>query len=331
MHQFVYTEKGWREKLVDINTGVNAGGPKPPLTNPRLAKAKEEALAKQAARHPAAWSAEAVMKEDAATQATQQAADATYHFRFVLSPSQTPAVKSLLNTTGVAPRVVGPEPGTSADASAAADTPAPDIAGSTTTTVSAGTAGAAPKVGDGIEISPMALSTCEDVATRVVKCGGAALFIDYGEDCTQEDTLRAFHKHKQVHVLSQVIVGLCALSLWPTRLPCGLTLLLYAFAHLQPGQADVTADVDFSLCRKVAVNKGAVVPPLSTQSAFLLRMGIVPRLEKLFDADETTDEQANALMESFKYLVDPAKMGQKFKVLSIVSPALRRVAGFSDE
>jgi SAM-dependent MidA family methyltransferase len=55
-----------------------------------------------------------------------------------------------------------------------------------------------------MEISPLALATCEDIALRVVACGGAALLVDYGEDFTQEDTLRAYLKHKQVSVLSQV-------------------------------------------------------------------------------------------------------------------------------
>jgi NADH dehydrogenase [ubiquinone] 1 alpha subcomplex assembly factor 7 len=98
----------------------------------------------------------------------------------------------------------------------------------------------------------------------------------------------------------------------------------------QPGQADVTADVDFSLCRTVAQAKGALVLPLLTQSAFLMRMGIVARMEQLLNADETSDEQANALMQSFKYLVEPQQMGQKFKVLSIANPQLRSVAGFTD-
>jgi SAM-dependent MidA family methyltransferase len=50
----------------------------------------------------------------------------------------------------------------------------------------------------------MALSVCENIAARVVKTGGAALLIDYGEDFVQEDSLRAFKKHKQVHALSEV-------------------------------------------------------------------------------------------------------------------------------
>ena len=55
-----------------------------------------------------------------------------------------------------------------------------------------------------IQLCPMALSICEEVAARVQCTGGAALFIDYGEDFAQDDTLRAFKRHEQVHVLSEV-------------------------------------------------------------------------------------------------------------------------------
>jgi hypothetical protein len=46
------------------------------------------------------------------------------------------------------------------------------------------------KVGDGLEISPLALASVEDIAMRVKLCGGAALFFDYGELFTQEDSIR---------------------------------------------------------------------------------------------------------------------------------------------
>lgn len=55
---------------------------------------------------------------------------------------------------------------------------------------------------------------------------GAALFIDYGENFTQGDSLRAFKKHSQVSVYSE------------------------------PGYVDVTSDVDFFLCARAASKKG---------------------------------------------------------------------------
>jgi SAM-dependent MidA family methyltransferase len=220
VHQFCFTDKGWREKLVDINTnaGVQDSQSKVSFLNPRLVKAREEALSIHAAKHASGNAAEKTSIDG--VDAAIEAANTQYHFRFVLSPSQTPAVKSLLTSKGVASKVgasVITDATATATATAATDpasvvvsnhattsTVATNTADNTNTTTHASSNTVAPKVGDGIEISPMALSTCEDVAARVVKCGGAALFIDYGEDHTQEDTLRAFHKHKQVHVLSQV-------------------------------------------------------------------------------------------------------------------------------
>ena len=70
----------------------------------------------------------------------------------------------------------------------------------------------------GIEVSPMAMGICESVSKFIAQYGGAALFIDYGENRTQGDSLRGYQKHKQVNFLSQL------------------------------GNVDITADVDFHAC-----------------------------------------------------------------------------------
>lgn len=120
IHQFVYTEDGWREKLIDVDTSN----------------------------------------------------DSPYHFRFVLSPGPTPASQTLIRKEFV--------------------------------NININQTPESLKPGDSLEISPLALSTCEDIATRVLNVGGASLLIDYGEDFTQGDTLRAFKKHNQINVLSEV-------------------------------------------------------------------------------------------------------------------------------
>lgn len=84
----------------------------------------------------------------------------------------------------------------------------------------------------------------------------------------------------------------------------------------------MTADVDFSMCRQAALSRGAVVPDIMTQGEFLMQMGIVQRIEQLFALDSTTEEQGDALIESLKYLVEPQQMGQKFKVMTILSPKI---------
>ncbi|CAM9979606.1 unnamed protein product, partial [Phaeothamnion confervicola] len=55
--------------------------------------------------------------------------------------------------------------------------------------------------------------------------GGGALFVDYGENHAQQDTLRAFKGHAEVPLLAE------------------------------PGLADITADVDFGTLRRVAGQK----------------------------------------------------------------------------
>lgn len=83
--------------------------------------------------------------------------------------------------------------------------------------------------GDSLEISPLALATCEDIAIRVMKSGGAALLIDYGENYAQGDSIRAFYKHQQYNFLSK------------------------------PGLMDVTADVDFAACKSIAMRRGTAI------------------------------------------------------------------------
>jgi len=188
---------------VDVNGPAAPAQIKPhvPVGNPRIEAAKRSVLSKSA-------HAEGGLDSGAAAGAAvfdQKKMDeeaAGYHFRLVLSKTETPAVKLLL--TGSEDRlkrdaleqaVFGRgKPAAAEDLKplSAADVAPPSRAVGT------------PSVGDGIEVCPLAYATCEDVAARVVKAGGAALLFDYGEDFAQEDSLRAFKKHQQVSVLSQV-------------------------------------------------------------------------------------------------------------------------------
>jgi hypothetical protein len=106
-----------------------------------------------------------------------------YHFRLVLSPAETPAIKSLIKSEN--PQVKALLGTIASSTKFAGDSPKA-------------------KIGDGLEISPLALAIVEDIAQRIVATKGAALFIDYGEDFLQEDTIRGFKKHKVTHILSEV-------------------------------------------------------------------------------------------------------------------------------
>lgn len=93
-------------------------------------------------------------------------------FRFVLSPSPTPAMRTLLKTD---------EQGKMMGKHAAMDDAA---------------------IGDVLEVGAESMAHVQDLALRIQKCNGAALIIDYGSDQGTGDSLRAFSKHKQIHALS---------------------------------------------------------------------------------------------------------------------------------
>ena len=120
------------------------------------------------------------------------------------------------------------------------------------------------------------------------------MMIDYGEHYTQEDSLRGYKNHTQVSILSE------------------------------PGHVDVTADVDFFACSQVFKKADVAVVPLLTQKEFLLKMGLLSRVEKLLEQDSVTEEQAEIIVEQCKKLIgdDPSHMGQRFKVLICTYPAL---------
>lgn len=141
-------------------------------------------------------------------------------------------------------------------------------------------------------MAPLALASCEQVALILKQCRGAALFIDYGEDRTQEDSLRGFKNHKQVSVLSE------------------------------PGTVDVTADVDFFCAARTLEAQGMTVLPLLTQRDFLLNMGLIPRVEALLEKESTTEAQAELVVAQCKQLLGDEFMGSRFKVLVCSHPAL---------
>jgi len=163
-------------------------------------------------------------------------------------------------------------------------------------------------VGDVIEVCPSALMLVQDISTRLAQCSGASLVIDYGTTYGNGDTLRGFLQHSQVHPLTL------------------------------PGTVDVTADVVFGSLKREAEKTGSkngntngvtCLGP-STQGQFLSNFGAVERVISLIDKDETTDEQAEELYTGLERLVSPEEMGERYKILGIVSGANVTAPGFSD-
>ncbi|KPP94811.1 class I SAM-dependent methyltransferase [Erythrobacter sp. HL-111] len=147
-----------------------------------------------------------------------------------------------------------------------------------------------------IETSPAAVALMGEIATRLKDQGGAALVIDYGaEELRAGSTLQAIRAHEKVDVL----------------------------AH--PGEADLTAHVDFELLQLVAGKHGAEVMGLQTQGEWLRQLGIDTRLEAL---QRRNPDQAEVLARQHARLTGDDQMGLLFKVLGICGRRWPLGAGF---
>ena len=140
------------------------------------------------------------------------------------------------------------------------------------------------------------------IATRVRDQDGAALIIDYGHLRSDAgETFQAIARHS------------------------------YADPLKTPGQADVTAHVDFQALARAAEDLGARVHGPATQGDFLKRLGIETRAVTLMA--KATHEVSEAISAALKRLTDSGRggMGSMFKVLAISEPNLTSLAGFGDE
>ncbi|MEE4317839.1 MAG: SAM-dependent methyltransferase [Erythrobacter sp.] len=136
-----------------------------------------------------------------------------------------------------------------------------------------------------IETSTAAVAVMEEIARRLKEQGGAALIVDYGHrELASGTTLQALKAHKKVDV----------------------------FAH--PGEADITAHVDFELLSHVAQASGADLMGLQCQGEWLRQMGIDTRLEAL---QRRNPGEADKLKRQRDRLVEDHQMGTLFKVLGI--------------
>ncbi len=171
------------------------------------------------------------------------------------------------------------------------------------------------ELNDEIEVSAAAAALTQDIALTIAHFGGAGLVIDYGQDAPQSSSVRGISNHKFVHPLRE------------------------------PGEVDLSADVDFSAIRKV-VAKAAQEPHLykerlggkkSTQHTptftnkitcsktigqgeFLLQMHFATRVQNLLD--QISDEaEYEALYSKAERLVstEEGMMGDVFKAISFAA------------
>ncbi len=142
----------------------------------------------------------------------------------------------------------------------------------------------APK-GSVIEVNPGAAELVRRIAGRIAAAGGVALIIDYGHTQTAvEDTLQAMKNNS------------------------------FADPLAEPGEADLTAHVDFAALAIAAGEGEALTPIISVQGEFLEALGIHARANRLkCDNPERTSEIESAV----ERLISPRQMGTLFKALVI--------------
>lgn len=156
------------------------------------------------------------------------------------------------------------------------------------------------KDGDIFETSPAIIGWTRKLADRLVDHGGAALVIDYGHTATAVgDTLQAVKAHRYHPVLND------------------------------PGEADLTAHVDFEAVATAAREMGAKVFGPTTQGAWLARLGITVRAAQL--ASGKGEAQAKEIQTAVQRLIAPDGMGLLFKVLAFTQPALAGCEGFEQD
>ena len=151
--------------------------------------------------------------------------------------------------------------------------------------------------GEIVETSPARDEAISSIATCLAAMGGAALFIDYGHARSGPgDTLQAVRGH------------------------------VYAALLADPGEQDLTSHVDFEAAGKVALDAGAAVTTLVTQSEWLIRLGIEARAQALSRANPGKAADVRAALER---LTSRDGMGELFKVLALHSQQWPVPVGFA--
>ncbi len=138
--------------------------------------------------------------------------------------------------------------------------------------------------GDVVETCPAAPAVAEAVGGRIARHGGAALVVDYGGWHSLGDTFQALKGHAP------------------------------ADPFAAPGEADLTAHVDFEPIALAFAAAGAAVTGLTPQGVFLERLGIAARAGML--ARRLSGTALAAHLAAHRRLTHPDEMGQLFKVLA---------------
>uniref|UniRef100_A0A914WWB7 Protein arginine methyltransferase NDUFAF7 n=1 Tax=Plectus sambesii TaxID=2011161 RepID=A0A914WWB7_9BILA len=132
------------------------------------------------------------------------------------------------------------------------------------------------------------------MADRLTESGGVGLVIDYGHAGDRKRfSLRSYHNHQLADPLDN------------------------------PGQQDLTADVDFGHLKSLVEEDMCVYGPIS-QSDFLNNLGIHLRLMKLL-RNCTDEQQREQLKNAFRIMMSADEMGARFKAMAFFPKSLKEI------
>ena len=151
------------------------------------------------------------------------------------------------------------------------------------------------KDGDVVEVCPSLPAIVQNVAQRISDHGGAALFIDYGDWRSLGDTFQALKDHATADPLDT------------------------------PGQADLTAHVDFAAIAEAS--PPSIHSAMTPQGVFLERLGITPRAQAL--AKGLEGDALETHIAAHRRLTAPDQMGTLFKVIGLTPKDAPAIAGLS--
>lgn len=84
-----------------------------------------------------------------------------------------------------------------------------------------------------------------------------------------------------------------------------------------PGGRDLTAHVDFSALMRKARDLGWQVREFTSQGRFLVQQGIVEEAQRMAAGAGQSEEERRATAQALRQLVEPAGLGQTFRVLAL--------------
>ncbi len=151
-----------------------------------------------------------------------------------------------------------------------------------------------------LEVALTAHRFVQALAERMLHAGGVALFLDYGHvKSAYGDTLQAMRRHAFVDPLAS------------------------------PGEADLTAHVDFEALARTALAAGLTVHGPIEQGPFLQALGLEARADQLIRGAKSP-EQAEQVRSAERRLTEMTRtgMGRLFKAVAFSAPGQPTPPGF---